>query len=225
MAGVVTIKLANQRRPLPLADRPVAGTRDGDLPPLTSPVRMLVILPHWIGPVEPGSQLAQDAIHLWPAVAFEPIPSDKEPIGGYGETKQPLWRHSGRTDPVVGVAERFAVVHAGAAGGLNRSMRRRMSANRSFGTATSANRRCTAVRGPRQHPNFGSRDTISSFDASPILGFLGASGGMWSSVADDPRFFTAVAAADRGSARARSSLCRFDHAPHRRSACEIARSR
>ena len=43
-------------------------------------------------------------------------------------------RRSGRTDPVGGDAkERGAVAHAGAGGGLRRSIRRRMSANRSRG--------------------------------------------------------------------------------------------
>ena len=46
---------------------------------------------------------------------------------------------SGRTDPVGGDAkERGAVAHAGAGGGLSRSIRRRMSANRSRGMTTSA---------------------------------------------------------------------------------------
>ena len=46
---------------------------------------------------------------------------------------------SGRTAPVGGDAkERGAVAHAGAGGGLSRSIRRRMSANRSRGITTSA---------------------------------------------------------------------------------------
>ena len=46
---------------------------------------------------------------------------------------------SGRTDPVGGDAkERGAVAHAGAGGGRSRSIRRRMSANRSRGITTSA---------------------------------------------------------------------------------------
>ena len=46
---------------------------------------------------------------------------------------------SGRTDPVGGDSkERGAVAHAGAGGGLSRSIRRRMSANRSRGMTTSA---------------------------------------------------------------------------------------
>ena len=48
-------------------------------------------------------------------------------------------RRSGRTVPVGGDAkERGAVVHAGAGGGLSRSIRRRMSANRSRGMTISA---------------------------------------------------------------------------------------
>ena len=46
---------------------------------------------------------------------------------------------SGRTDPVGGDANEWgAVAHAGAGGGLSRSIRRRMSANRSRGMTTSA---------------------------------------------------------------------------------------
>ena len=46
---------------------------------------------------------------------------------------------SGRTDPVGGdPKEQDAIAHAGAGGGLSRSIRRRMSANRSRGMTTSA---------------------------------------------------------------------------------------
>ena len=44
----------------------------------------------------------------------------------------------GRTSTVVGLRQRESVGHAGAGFGLSRSMRRRMSANRFFGMATSA---------------------------------------------------------------------------------------
>ena len=44
----------------------------------------------------------------------------------------------GRTRPVAGEHRRGAVDHVGAGSGLSRSMRRRMSANRSRGMATSA---------------------------------------------------------------------------------------
>ena len=66
-------------------------------------------------------------------------PDDWGPIGGVGGAEWHFCRRSGRTDPVGGDAkERGAVAHAGAGGGLSRSIRRRMSANRSRGMTTSA---------------------------------------------------------------------------------------
>jgi len=51
---------------------------------------------------------------------------------------------SGRTDPVGGdPKEQDAIAHAGAGGGLSRSIRRRMSANRSRGMTTLAIRNVT----------------------------------------------------------------------------------
>ena len=72
------------------------------------------------------------------AYALWAVAAAQARIGETDEARRTEAR-SGRTDPVGGDAkERGAVAHAGAGGGLSRSIRRRMSANRSRGMTTSA---------------------------------------------------------------------------------------
>ena len=70
---------------------------------------------------------------------FAPIRMIEDQLAALVARNGIFCRRSGRTDPVGGDAkERGAVAHAGAGGGLSRSIRRRMSANRSRGMTTSA---------------------------------------------------------------------------------------
>ena len=70
---------------------------------------------------------------------FAPIRMIEDQLAALVARNGSFCRRSGRTDPVGGDAkERGAVAHAGAGGGLSRSIRRRMSANRSRGMTTSA---------------------------------------------------------------------------------------
>ena len=70
---------------------------------------------------------------------FAPIRMIEDQLAALVARNGIFCQRSGRTDPVGGDAkERGAVAHAGAGGGLSRSIRRRMSANRSRGMATSA---------------------------------------------------------------------------------------
>ena len=62
----------------------------------------------------------------------------KGPTSSHSVTKQANLAHSGRTDAVDFIVDRCSDRHAGTGFRLSQSMRRRMSANRSLGIATSA---------------------------------------------------------------------------------------